>query len=534
MSSIFGIFNTAKRGMQAQTFAIHTTSHNISNANTEGFSRQRANMQASLAYSYVGVGQLGTGVDVTGVQRIRDGFLDAQIWYENSINGRFTSSESVLEQVEMIFLEPSDIGINSALDQLWSGWQQLSKTPEGSTARTVVAQTSSTFADTLNHTSFQLDTLKSDTISLIEGKTYEANKLISQIQEVSDQIYKLEMKDLTPNDLHDRRGVLIDQLSSLVNINTEYDEFSRVRITDADTNAVILDFHTQDPPSSEMSVIRSAVNDGMGNQMLTVLRGGDITKVETLTVPADTFSDGDIVYAAPDEWDTYEGGGVEPTLIKANLEEGELAGNVQSLNKVVEYQKELDKLAYSIAEAINFIHSELSGIPFFTTKDGLATFTANNIQVNSDILSDPTKIHAGKTFPSSSGDGSRALAIAQLRDATFRMTNSTDFSNYLSDPANYDSDTMTIKDDPAGTTFEGYFKDIVAKIGIDTKQVKNGVENQTILLLQLEQRRESISGVSIDEEVANLVQFQNAYQANARVITTLTDMLDTLINRMAV
>ncbi|MCG8484440.1 MAG: flagellar hook-associated protein FlgK, partial [Clostridia bacterium] len=268
MANLFGTLNISKKGMMAQSFAINTTSHNISNADTPGFSRQRVHMQASSPYTYSGIGHLGTGVDVVGIERIRDEFLDAQICYEVSINGRYEASQTVLEQVEMIFLEPSDTGLNEYMTAMWDSWEELGNYPEKSNGSTFVAGTSKTFADELNRMSLQLDTLKLDTISTIEGKTYDANQLIHEIQDLSDQIYKLSTKDLSANDLMDRRDLMIEKLSAIVNVNVDYDEFSRVKITEADSgsNIVLLGFNTQEPVTNEMSTIRSVTDLGVNVQ----------------------------------------------------------------------------------------------------------------------------------------------------------------------------------------------------------------------------------------------------------------------------
>lgn len=541
MANLFGTLNISKQGMMAQSFAVNTTSHNISNVNTAGFSRQRVNMQASSPYTYPGVGQLGTGVEISGVQRIRDQFLDAQINYETSIMGRHQASQSVLEQVEMIFLEPSDTGLSESMTVMWKGWQELADYPEKTNTKTIVARSSQSFTDTLNHMALQLDTLKSDTVTTIEGKTYNANELIRQIQEVSDQIYKSSIKNLTPNDLLDKRDLMVEQLSSMINVNVEYDQFSRIEITEADsgTDTVLLDFDTQAPITNELSVIRSAKDLGGGQQEITVVRGGDISNTYTFTVsttpPNVSFSEGDIVYADPEQWKAYDAGGTpppsEPILTKANLREGELKGNKDALEKIDEYYAQLDQLASSIAETINLVHRiDASSKDFFTTSDGSTTFNAKNIQVNQDILDDVSLINAGKTT-SDPGDGSRALAIAKIKNVNLQVDNS-NFNTYLS--GRYNSSTMEITSDVSGTTFDSYYNDTVVKIGVNTKQAKDGVDSQTTLMLQLTQRRESVSGVSIDEEVANLIQFQNSYQANAKVISTLTEMLDTLINRMGI
>src|SRR5690554_748446 len=127
MSGIFTTFNTAKRGMFGQQHSINTTSHNITNANTEGFSRQRVQLETTPGFSIAGVGRMGTGVQVSTITRIRDAYLDTQIRYEGSIAGQYRARQEVLDQVEMIFLEPSDAGLNTIMGRMWDSWQELSK-----------------------------------------------------------------------------------------------------------------------------------------------------------------------------------------------------------------------------------------------------------------------------------------------------------------------------------------------------------------------------------------------------------------------
>jgi len=221
-----------------------------------------------------------------------------------------------------------------------------------------------------------------------------------------------------------------------------------------------------------------------------------------------------------------------------NMTHGELKGYQSVIDEVGKYQDELDGLAKAVAYAVNTIHmddgSELDGHnAFFVGSDDtgdINTISAKNIKIHQDIIDDVGNINTGKEYPpSSEGDGERALAIAQLRNARLDILG---ISNGTE--ATYDEATMTIENMSGGTTVESYFKDIVAKLGISTQQANRMVDNQGALTGQLIQRRDSISGVSLDEEIANLVQFQHAYQANSKVISTLTLMLDTLINGMGV
>lgn len=170
MSGLFQTFNIARTGMYATQNKINNASHNIANAATEGYSRQNVNVSATNPYTLPGIGQIGTGVEIDSITRTRDGYLDSQIRYENSLSGKFESANTVLEQVEIIFLEPSDTGLNTVMNEMWTSWQELSKNPENSNARTITTQNALTFTDTLNHMTNQLETVVKDTISLSESK----------------------------------------------------------------------------------------------------------------------------------------------------------------------------------------------------------------------------------------------------------------------------------------------------------------------------------------------------------------------------
>ncbi|MBK5251256.1 MAG: flagellar hook-associated protein FlgK [Peptostreptococcaceae bacterium] len=522
MSGIFQAFNVAKLGMQVQQYAVNTTSHNISNANTEGFSRQRVNLQTTQPFSYAGIGQLGTGVEVVSITRTRDELLDAQIRFENAIEGRFESGEAALEQVEMILLEPSDTGLNSTLGEFWNSWQELSKTPENVSAKTIVAQGAVTLTGTVNHLDGQMETLKADLTTLQTSKVYDANVLLGQINDMNDQIYRVNIKGMEPNDLMDRRDLLVDRLSSIINIETSLDKNGSMEITNRETGKILLDVNPKEPAEMEMSVVQSVVfveGDTDGEWHLTVSLKGDPTDIHTVKTNVADYTQGDVIFTDPRE-DWNDGTVI---LTKPDLKEGALVGNTMAMTDISNYQDQLDLLVNGIAQAVNKIHNpDGVTVDFFTGQEG-EPFTAENISVNAAILQDENLVQAGAVLDGPAGDGSRALAIAQLRNGRF------DMAAIGLDLAGYDAVDMSVPSNAEGT-FDSFYKGIIATVGIDTQSAQRGLENQETLLLQLNQRKESISGVSIDEEVANLIQYQTAYQANARVMSTLTQMLDTLLN----
>lgn len=543
MSGIFSTFNTAKSGMFAQQQAISTTGHNIANTNTEGYSRQRVNLQTTPSLFMQGVGAIGTGVDVESIIRIRDSYLDTQIRYETGVLGQYQARQEVLEQVEMIFAEPSDTGLNTTMGIMWDSWQELSKSPENSTTRTTVLENSLTFTDHLNHMYQQLETLKNDSIGIAGKKVLDMNSILKQVQSLNDQIFNAKIKGQIPNDLMDRRDLLMDQLSQIVDFTSTENQFGRVTIESG--GETLLDAANENKITKEVSVVKSVEIDDSDTVQITLLRGGDsIDGITNLTISKEEYDasysflqEGAVVFNDP----SWEGTDISNgNLNLFSITHGELKGHQDMMKEIGDYQNQLDALARSIAYAVNTIHTndgEEGSIAFFvgegeTEPFDITQINAGNITVNHAIQEDVRLINAGKELNAPEGDGERALAIAQLRNTRLPVQDFMDDSAMDSIP--YNPDTMTFEESPKGTTFETYYKDSVSKIGISAQEAVRMIENQGALTGQLTQRKYSISGVSIDEEVTNLIQYQHAYQANAKVISTLTTMLDTLINQMGV
>lgn len=539
MSGIFNTFNIAKRGMFAQQNAVNTTSHNIANANTEGYSRQRVHMETTPAFLKPGVGILGTGVDIASVDRIRDAYLDTQVRQENSILGQNRARQEVLQQVEMIFIETKETGLATVMDKMWDGWQELSKSPENSNARTIVSEAAQSFTETLNHMYRQLDTLKKDSINLTEKKVLDVHSTIDQIDSLNKQIYKIVIKGETPNDLMDKRDLLLDQLSELVDLSTREDKFGRISISSGDQ--LLLANGDSLGEGKQLSVVRGLEHNEDGSVTFTLVRGGDsLNGITTFTIAQEDLDDysflkeGSIVYNEK-TWDGQD----YTSLAPLELKEGELAGYQSISEELNLYQDQLNGLARAIAHGVNTLHTDDGDLPtaFFVGQGestDLKSITAGNIKVSQLVIADARNINTKASPGMPDGDGSRALAIAQLRYARIPVHEFTDQPDQAASSLVYDKDAMAFEDVAGGSTIDSHYKDIIAKIGISAQQAGRMVENQEALTSQLLHRRYSVSGVSIDEEVANMIQFQHAYQANASVISTLNMMLDTLINRLGV
>lgn len=480
MSGLFSTLNVANKGMQASQTALHTTGHNISNANTEGYSRQRVDLKASLAFTLGGVGQLGTGVKMNGIVRLVDDYVTKQIREENGTFSKFSAKSDVLEQLEIVYNEPSDTSLNFNLGEMFDAWTELSKNPEMLTSKSIVVEKSKTMADTLNHIATQLEGIKSDTTDLIGMNKDKFNSIVGSLDALNKQIYNISIKGQVPNDLLDQRDVMLKDLSSITEFTATPDKYGRVEIK---------------------------VEAGTPATDTTVLSFDGKTKLEM------TADDNGVV--------TLGGTAFSP-------EKGEIAGYQEALVEIDEQIAELNNFAVTMANAINLVHKTgMEGPPdlrndFFRLDDGSA-ITAANIKVNKVLEGDGNSlVNAGATSTSAEGDGSRALAMSRVRNAKVG-------TGFGFDPA-----TMELTNAPNGNTIESTYNSIITNVGISKQQSDNMVANQEVLLDQLVLRRESTSGVNIDEEVSNVIKFQKSFEANARVIQVLSEMLDTLINRTGV
>ena len=239
MTGLFGTFNIAKRGINTSQATIDVTSHNISNSNTVGYSRQRAKIVTSRPMTgTAGYGQVGTGSQVQAIERVRDGFLDYQLRGANSSLGSSDIRSNFLYEVENIFNEPSDTGISTLMGKFFDSFQELSKQPNSSNARTVTVQQTLALTDALNHTYTKLEELQQNAKLALKSNVTDINSLLSQIDGLNKQIMSVKSSGQMPNDLMDQRDTLLDELSYKFNITIDTKEFEGIDIRPTDTNGM--------------------------------------------------------------------------------------------------------------------------------------------------------------------------------------------------------------------------------------------------------------------------------------------------------
>ncbi len=577
MSGLFATLNTSKGGMFAQQQYINVTSHNISNANTEGFSRQHIVLQTARPQTIAGgAGQIGTGVTVSSIERTRNQFLDYQIRKESSLLGNYGVRQDYLSEIEGIFNEPSDTGISELMSEFFDAWQTLSKNPEKSDARTVVAQKAKALADELNHTYKKLNDTKDNAAKEIQTNLFEVNTILDQLNSINKEIITVTIAGNNPNDLLDSRDLLLDELSTKFGIDTR--------------NQILNGITCKPEDNLDLSLIRNKDSDGI-NKFAFVNKINNVNEDKinkTVTCDIEYYKNGDTtsdknkvtlkgVTLDKDQYEALNNGRVLVTDEDGNVKKldgtiltpdtngeinvgGELGenqifnpssgrlGGLQSIHEDAEsYIEQANTLAKTLAFAVNAIHTE--GIedkdkqPFFVNSgndpldyDGI---TAGNITMNSDILKNVMLIQAGASKRSGSTDGDRALALASLRDFGLNIDSIQSGKKGADDYKYVDfvkehfettaGEVPKFKTIDGGVKVEGFFKNTINKLGVQSEEATRIVKNQNTLLKGLIERRLSTSGVSLDEEAINLVQFQHAFQANAKVITTVDQLLDVVI-----
>jgi flagellar hook-associated protein 1 FlgK len=235
MSNFFSL-EIGKRSVLMHQTALSITGHNLANANTPGYTRQVPDIVTTSPWHAPAIvqtgkaGQLGTGVDIRSIQRIRDAFLDTQIRNENKTAGYWNELQTTMDRLEVILNEPSEDGLRAVMDVFWEAWQDLSVNPESQAVRSVVAQRGMAMAEAFRHTYRQLVELREDVNASVAIKVKEINDIAVNIADLNQQILAISISGKQPNDLLDKRDLLLDELSRLADVKIYNDNNGMVAV----------------------------------------------------------------------------------------------------------------------------------------------------------------------------------------------------------------------------------------------------------------------------------------------------------------
>ncbi|AJY74517.1 flagellar hook-associated protein FlgK [Paenibacillus beijingensis] len=506
MASTFHSIETAKRSLFTQQTALGTTGHNIANANTEGYTRQRVTMTASKPMEAYGLnrstatGQLGTGVEAASIERIRTAFLDEQYRNESKFLGSWQIQSETLDKLEKVLNEPSDNGIRTVFEKFWSSWSDLSKDPENVTNRQIVKQNALALVDSFNQTSEHLEDLNADLSASIDAKASQANTMIQSISDLNVQIKKIEALGDDANDLRDKRDLLTDKLSKLVNVTVN---------DTADGYSISM---------GNSALVNGAVATALTNATLTgAYQSGDLNGGEIFgTIRSRDAYLADFQAQLDTLANTLANGEFQVTIPKGSILPGTTTPLAADTPMTVKGINGLHKLGYTLESPAT------AGQDFFTfdATAGASGITAASIRLNPAIYTDSNKIATSmRTSTDSSGvttvikgNNSLALLMSEAKDAAFKF------------------DQTATGGPVTNATVGNFYNSLVGAIGVQSQEAQRQYDNATAMVAQVDSSRQSVSGVSMDEEMSDMIKFQNAYNAAARFMTTIDEMLEKLIN----
>jgi flagellar hook-associated protein 1 FlgK len=564
--------DTAVKALRAHQLAVDVASHNIANAQSPGFSRQRVllrpvGLDGSDHFSRDNLlGRAGFGVDAKDVNRIRDTFLDFQTRQSLSTQAQYSSLSGPIANAEVVFNDPSDDGLSSLLGKFWAAWHDVVNEPESSAGRTALVHATTTLTTRIQAAHDELTQQRLDLNQTVSGIGDQINAKASEIANLNLQIQQVELNGDMANDLRDRRDLLLDDLSKLGNISYSED--------DSGSMAVYLGTHelvfgtsartvntVQDPANSGMVKLQYAIdNDTVSvssGQLQGVLQARDVAFPD-LIGKLDTFASGLInsvnsIHQSGYGLDNATGlaffSGTDSSNIAIN---SVLAGSPQSIAVATGAGKPGDPangLAIAnLEQASNmltgFASSSLvvnEALSAGNTTTGISLSAGLQPGTYSFVASGPNlELHYG----SATGPliGTATLANIAPPGGTISFLNGTDTvasvsvastgaytaAQQLTDLTTAGNDSIQVE---ANATT--YYGNIVSVLGADVNRANGLTDSSQLLVDHLDGLRQSVQGVNIDEEVTNLNAAQHAYNAAARVITTIDEMLDTLINRTA-
>lgn len=515
MRPTFLAFQTASRALAASQSLIDVTGNNIANVNTNGYTRQRVDL-ASISNSgytqkYTVPGAVvGLGVNVTGIGQIRDPFLDARFRAQASESAQYDTLLKGLSDLEGVFDEVETEGLQAELSNFINQLHTLSQTPTSKDIALVARTAAQKVTQMLNVYSSQTEQVRNQQIYDLTKVVIDTdfNTLVKNIADLNSQIRDELTHGNEPNELYDKRNILIDKLSNIVNIKVTT---SPERISE-DLTIENLNIAIQDPNGGPAIGI---VQNGLYNTLSASLNAQNKMEIEINS----SFGgyNGNITAQ-------FSGGSISGYLDLINGEGTYAAPDGNSFRGTLYYKNAIDTFAKNFAHVLNNLNADNDGTtrPLFmaqgdtdpeTAPDAI---TAGNIAISTKWLEDSTYIKTTNADPPAGGGDNIMRMISALgSDLSFRK-----------DPADPLSPVMF-----EGTMNE-YMTGLVGELALDVELHQNFADTAATVANNLYVARESMSGVSLDEEGINLMAYQKTYNAAARYFNVLDEAVDKIINGM--
>lgn len=509
MPSTFYGFEIARTGLVTSQLGLNITGHNISNRNTAGYTRQSADIQSVKSYGYLnsaGLGQsnIGGGSVVERVRQTRDKFLDRQLRDELSKYNQWSVKENILLEIEDTFAPAEESSIASSYQNFLDSLQDFSAGSGASSmpAREDLRQSAMSFIDSLNSAYNRLVERQKDADDSIHSNVDRINVIADNIADLNEQIFRYELSGGDANDLMDKRNLLIDELASLtdISVQTETGKNNKNKVTVTIGGEKLVDATGDKSAAKKLFIEHTGGNYADGNGKKAVIKWGDANGANV------NISAGSIKgYLDLRDGDSESNFGIEIMIDK------------------------LDAFASKVVSVVNDIHSKGYTLPVGNpakSQTGINFFNPNGTTAGTISLSDEIKKDVSYIAASSA-----EVVNGSITDPS-KQTNSGQNKNLLEIISALNKEHTGLA--ASSVSFEEYIIQFTSLLGGACSNATAKAENEYTLVSDYVNKRESLSGVSIDEEAQNLIKFQKSYSAAARMITAMDEMLDVLINKTGV
>lgn len=477
MASTFAGLSISTRGLLTSAAALAVTNNNISNANTTGYSRQIVNQQAVGPAAVYNGNYVGAGSEVTSVTQIRNFRLDQKYWRENGQLGELQTKSDMLSQVEAVMGDTDDNSLSAVMEDFYAAMEDLASDPTSSATRAAMKEAGVAVCEYLNTVSAQLSQLKADANAEIKTAVDQINAYATQIAELNAKIRIATAAGSSTNELEDQRALLIDQLSGLADVEV--------------TKTVV-----------------GTLPNGADDVKISVSLSGKTLVSNDQAKQLECYENEEGVYSI--RWQDT-GADFEPAggQLKAYFDLRDGDGTGSQYKGISYYSNLLDQFAATFAEAFNTVHSGgygldgSTGVAFFAASDAAAGITAANISIAAAVLADTDKIAAASAADGGTDNNENMNALIELCEEGKMFGSST-----------------------AGD----FINSIVSTLATASEHAQTMTSKQSSFVTNIDTRRQSVSGVSINEETANLTKYEAAYNASAQMISVWQAIYQTTIN----
>ena len=579
MSTFTGL-NTMVRGIFMNQLSLNTVGHNITNAGTDGYSRQRANPVATLAESRTGLYgpvDVGTGVDAVSLTRSRDAYADMQYRQEATVKNYYDEMATCYDKLEVIFNDSGNTGIANSLSDVFQAWSALST--EGPTAanRETVIEKSKILADSIQSVAAQLQDEINSQYDEINNHVTHVNEVLDRLVNLNKQIVAAEADGSMANDLRDQRDVLTDEAAKYFNLSvTETDDGAYQIVGNGcmlinGFDRLHLVYDAQGVPSSTYGV-DYGVNDHMikfkeSNQVFSPSSGilkAHYDAIDNCKEQIDNLANM-AAYFMTALNDQHAAGydmngeigrnffgttGYTYTLVYDENQDYNYIKQVDTSSNT----KELSGIALINSMKVNADFDKLGGYKFVAAASIYRDFDENNEWITYTVDSDMTytvgtdgKITGTNVIDwgNRTGDGTNAVYISELFNISYEDITSQGRANAaiiqkcrLQDASgnvlsNYDG-TYPYSTAIAKSSINSYYEKAMTQIGVDAQSIDNTILQHEVVMVQIENWRDSVAGVDWNEELSDMIKFQKGYQSCARCLTAMDECLDRLVNNTGV